>query len=120
VGVAEARAWLGPGALIGYSAHSAAEARSAEQDGASYVTLSPVYPTGSKPGAAGRGEAWLAEATRGLGIPALALGGVTAPRVARVVGAGAWGIAAVSALGAAADIEEAAREFAEALREVSE
>ena len=79
--VAEARAWLGPEALIGYSAHSAGEARRVEQSGASYVTLSPIYSTGSKPGAPGRGESWLAEATSELGIPALALGGLRPCRV---------------------------------------
>jgi thiamine-phosphate pyrophosphorylase len=118
--VAEARSWLGPEALIGYSAHSAGEARRVEQSGASYVTLSPIYPTGSKPGAPGRGESWLAEATSKLGIPALALGGLHPSRVPGVLGAGAWGVAAVSALGAAADIEAAAREFAAALLEAME
>jgi thiamine-phosphate pyrophosphorylase len=118
--VAEARGWLGPEALIGYSAHSAAEARRVEQSGASYVTLSPIYPTGSKPGAPGRGESWLAEATRELGIPALALGGLRPSRVPGVLGAGAWGVAAVSALGAAADIEAAAGDFAAALLEAKE
>jgi thiamine-phosphate pyrophosphorylase len=120
VPVSEARAWLGPGAWIGYSAHSGDEALRVEREGASYVTLSPIYPTESKPGAAGRGEAWLARATRGLRIPALALGGLRPSRVAAVLGAGAWGVAAVSALGAAPDVESAARDFAAALVEANE
>jgi thiamine-phosphate pyrophosphorylase len=118
--VAEARAWLGPDALIGYSAHSPEEARRVEHGGASYVTLSPIYPTGSKPGAPGLGESWLAEAASEIGIPALALGGLDPSRVSGVLGAGAWGVAAVAALGAAADIEGAAREFAAALLEAKE
>jgi thiamine-phosphate pyrophosphorylase len=48
---------------------------------------------------------------RDLPIPALALGGLTPERVAEVCAAGAWGVAAVSALGAAPDPERAAREF---------
>ena len=111
VEVPRARAWLGEGALVGYSAHSGAEARRAADGGADYVTLSPIYATSSKPGAAGRGCAWLAEATRDLDIPALALGGLTPLRTAEVLDAGAWGVAAVTALGAAEDPARAAGEF---------
>ncbi len=113
----EARAWLGPDALIGYSAHSGPEARQAEKEGASYVTLSPIYPTSSKPAAPGRGPAWLAEAVRGLGLPVLALGGLTPARTREVLEAGAWGVAAVTAIGAAPDVELAAREFRNAILE---
>ncbi len=112
---AQARAWLGPGALIGYSAHSGKEARRAAEEGASYVTLSPIYPTGSKPGAPGHGPGWLAQASKDLPVPVLALGGVTAARVPEVLAAGAWGVAAVAAIGAAADVERAALEFRTAL-----
>lgn len=115
VPVREARAFLGPHALIGYSAHDAAEARRAAADGASYVTLSPIFPTSSKPDAAPRGCAWLRSAVESLAIPALALGGVTPARVAEVRAAGAWGIVAISALGGAPDPEAAAREFRRAL-----
>jgi thiamine-phosphate pyrophosphorylase len=115
--VAEARARLGAGALIGYSAHEPSEARGVAAQGASYVTLSPIYPTESKPGASARGLAWLREAVRGLSIPALALGGVTLERVPEVLAAGAWGVAAVSSLGAATDVEKAVRDFCTVLGE---
>ncbi len=117
VAVCEARAWLGPAALIGYSAHSGPEARRAEKEGASYVTLSPIYSTSSKPGAPARGPAWLAEAVQGLGLPVLALGGLTPARTREVLEAGAWGVAAISAIGAAPDIEAAAMEFWNAILE---
>jgi thiamine-phosphate pyrophosphorylase len=119
VPVREARRWLGPEACIGYSAHSPEEARDAEAAGSSYVTLSPIYTTRSKPGAGARGPGWLARATSGLSIPALALGGVTAKRVAETVGAGAWGVAVVSAVGAAPDVKEAAREMVQAIEEAT-
>jgi thiamine-phosphate pyrophosphorylase len=115
IAVHEARAWLGPSAWIGYSAHSGAEAAAAARAGADYAMLSPVYATASKPGAAGRGCDWLAAELRDLQIPVLALGGVTAARAAEVCAAGAWGVAAVSAIGAAADPERAAREFCKVL-----
>jgi thiamine-phosphate pyrophosphorylase len=117
--VARARAWLGPAALIGYSAHDGAEARRARDAGADYVTLSPIWQTQSKPGAPARGVGWLAAAVREAGLPVLALGGVTAERCAEALRAGAHGVAAVAALGAAPDPEAAAREFRRALREAA-
>jgi thiamine-phosphate pyrophosphorylase len=115
VSVREARGFLGDDALVGYSAHDGDEARRAAAEGASYVMLSPIYETGSKPGAAARGCDWLRSACAGLSIPALALGGITAARVAEVLAAGASGVAAAAALGAAPDPEAAAREFERAL-----
>jgi len=115
VPVAEARAFLGPRALVGYSAHEPGEARHAAEAGASYVTLSPIYPSSSHPDRRPRGCAWLAAAARELPVPVLALGGVTAERVAELRAAGAAGVVAISALGAAPDPEAAAREFRRAL-----
>ncbi|MEE9281629.1 MAG: thiamine phosphate synthase [Myxococcota bacterium] len=117
VDVRKARAWLGPQALIGYSAHSGAEGRRAAAAGASYVTLSPIYETDSKPGVAGRGCSWLEREAREAGLPVLALGGLTPQRTRDVLGAGAWGVAAISAIGAAPDVAAAAREFGNAVKE---
>ena len=117
VPVAEARRWLGGSALIGYSAHDGDEARRVAREGASYVMLSPIYATGSKPGARARGPVWLREAILDLGVPALALGGMKPERTAEVREAGAWGVAAVSAIGAAPDVAEAARSFQQSIAE---
>lgn len=119
VPIAEARAWLGRDRLIGVSAHSGAEARAAAAAGASYATLSPIYPTESKPGAGARGVRWLALATREAGLPVLALGGLTPGRSAETLSAGVWGVAAVSAIGAASDVDGAARAFRRALMEAT-
>lgn len=48
--VAEARRVLGPGALVGISAHSVEDVAAAVGAGAYYATLSPIFPTSSKPG----------------------------------------------------------------------
>ena len=117
VPVAQARAWLGSRFCLGFSAHSGEEARCAEDAGADYVTLSPIYPTGSKPGAPGRGTRWLAAELQGLRIPALALGGITAERIPEVLACGAWGVAAVAAIGAAEDVAKAAREMKQSITE---
>lgn len=112
VAVAKARAWLGADAWIGYSAHDAAEAHLVANAGASYVTLSPIYPTDSKPDVPARGCSWLAQAVKDLPIPAFALGGVDPQNTKDVLEAGAWGVAAASAIGAAPKPEAAAAEFA--------
>jgi len=116
--VARARAELGSHFWIGYSAHSIAEAAQAQAAGASYVTLSPVFASDSKPGTRPLGLDVLRAATRALDIPVLALGGVTPAQTRGILKAGAWGIAAVSALGAATDVESAARQFHRPLAEI--
>lgn len=117
--IAEARAWLGPDAVIGYSAHSEEDARAAAEQGASFVTLSPIYSTDSKPGARGQGLDWLADAIRELPIPALGLGGVTPERTRGILKTGAWGVAAVSAIGAVPNVAGAAESFARAIQETT-
>ena len=48
--VAAARAQLGAQVLLGISAHGEGDVAGAASGGADYVTLSPIFPTGSKPG----------------------------------------------------------------------
>lgn len=91
--VAAARRRLGPGRLVGVSAHGLADLRAARDAGADYATLSPVFPSASKPGyGPALGLAGLREAA-GIGLPVLALGGVTAASVAACFEAGAAGVA---------------------------
>lgn len=102
---AAARQRLGGTTLIGLSAHDRAEAASAAQRGADYVTLSPLFESVSKPGykPALSHETFRAIATA-LPIPVIALGGIdTAERAAHAVTAGAVGIAVMGALARHAD-----------------
>jgi len=91
--VAAARRMLGPAVLIGISAHGAADIAAATAAGADYATLSPIYPTQSKPGyGPALGVAAIARAAQSA-LPVLALGGVTAERAPACLRAGAAGIA---------------------------
>jgi thiamine-phosphate pyrophosphorylase len=100
---ATARARL-PGALIGASAHSAAEAAALLRGGADYVTLSPVFATASKPGyGPALGLAGLAETVVRAPGPVIALGGITAANAAACVKAGASGVAVMGEVMRAAD-----------------
>ncbi len=93
----DARRLLGAPALVGVSCHSAADVARARDGGASYATFGPVYDTPSKRAfGAPVGVTALRDAAR-LGLPLVALGGVTPERTAEVVAAGAAGVAAIRA-----------------------
>ena len=95
---------------IGVSCHDAAQLRSAEAAGADYVLLGPVFVTPSK---VGRVEPIGVEATKTLvsrtGLPVIAIGGITPENVRPVRETGVAGVAAISAIIAAADPREGAR-----------
>lgn len=114
--VADARAELGDGALLGYSAHNAEELRRAAEEGADFVTLSPVFPTASKPGAPPVGLDRFRQMTSACALPVYALGGVTASNASACREAGAYGVAVSGAIvtasnpgGATAQLLEAAQ-----------
>jgi thiamine-phosphate pyrophosphorylase len=106
--VAAARSMLGSSALVGRSTHTSAEALAAEAEGADYVFLGPIWETPSHPGSAGLG---IAAITAARGARVIAIGGVTPERVAPCLDAGAWGVAAISALWLANDVAAAADAF---------
>jgi thiamine-phosphate pyrophosphorylase len=89
------RRLVGADVLIGRSTHSAAEALAAQEDGADYVFLGPIWPTPSHPGTPGIGVQAIAAART---VPVVAIGGVTSERVTAALDAGAYGVAAISAL----------------------
>jgi thiamine-phosphate pyrophosphorylase len=102
------------GFIIGASVGSDEEVdRSA---GADYVGIGPVYATGSKPDAgAAIGPERFSELARRCGLPAVAIGGISAETVSSVAAAGAQGVAVISALFGASDPTEAARALRSAL-----
>lgn len=102
--VADARDRLGPNALVGVSAHCLDEAEAAVQDGADYVTFSPIFLTASKPGyGPALGLDGLTEAAAQLSIPVLALAGVDTSNAADCRQAGAAGIAVMGTIMRARD-----------------
>ncbi len=112
-----ARKAAGESMLIGVSTHSTQEARRAEKEGADFITLGPVYETPSKL-RYGRpiGLRPLMELREEVAIPVFAIGGITRERVGEVVGAGASGVALISAILASYDIKSTAEEFMRLLK----
>ena len=82
---------------IGVSVHGLEEAHSALAEGADFLLAGNLFETASHPERPARGLAWLGELCA-LPCPVIAIGGITPARVAEVRRAGAWGVAAISAL----------------------
>jgi thiamine-phosphate diphosphorylase len=99
---------LNPGWWIGRSVHNWGEAEAAAALGADYLLVGPVYATASHPDQAPLGRTEL-ERIVGLGLPVIAIGGVTPERVAELRRAGVYGVAAIRALWDASAPRAAAR-----------
>ena len=89
------RALMGDDVVIGYSAHGAAEAASAAENGADFVLIGTIWPTASHPDRAGAGVGRVRDTVAATTAPVLAIGGVTPGRTPAALSAGAWGVAAV-------------------------
>ena len=112
----DARRLLGPAALVGVSCHSVPDVVRARDAGASYATVSPIHDTPSKRAyGPPLGLSTLAEAAR-LGLPIVALGGMSPSNAPEAYAAGAHGVAAIRAWLAGDDPVGAVRALAPAGR----
>jgi thiamine-phosphate pyrophosphorylase len=102
---------------IGVSTHGIEEALDAEKDGADFITLGPIYRTPSKLRYGNPlGIDILREVKSRISIPVFAIGGIKPDRVREVREAGADGVAVISAILMAKNIEEATEEFLRLLK----
>jgi thiamine-phosphate pyrophosphorylase len=109
--VAVARARLGAGAIIGVSCYdSLARAREAAAAGADYLAFGAFYPSSTKPNAR-RATLELLRDAKPLGLPRVAIGGITPDNAAPLIDAGAQFIAAISGVFGASDIAGASRMY---------
>jgi thiamine-phosphate pyrophosphorylase len=116
IGPRRAREFLGKRRLIGVSCHSMKEAVLAEEGGADFITFGPVYFTESKAGyGSPLGIHALREATRAVGVPVYAIGGVSKDRAQEVMSAGAHGIAVIGAVFGSPDIRKGALDLVQAV-----
>ena len=108
----EVRALVGSRMWIGVSCHGLEDVREAMDGGADFLVLGPIYVTPSKKAyGPPLSPAILREARTICPLPILGIGGITAAHVSEVVGAGADGVAAISAVLAAPDPSAATREL---------
>jgi thiamine-phosphate pyrophosphorylase len=107
-----ARQLLGPERLIGISTHSLAEAQAAVAGGADFVVFGPVFFTPSKvPYGQPVGLDALRAVRAAVELPILAIGGINKVNLEQVLGAGADGIAVISAIISADDPTAATRDL---------
>ena len=108
---ANARAILGPDKIIGVSAQTVEQALLAEKNGADYLGVGAVFHTGTKKDANTLSHETLKEICKAVKIPVIAIGGISQDNVMKLAGSGICGIAVVSAVFAAENIEKATREL---------
>jgi len=107
----DARAQLGADKIIGVSCYAdLARARTAAAQGADYIAFGSFYASTVKPGAV-RAPLSLLQAARTLGVPVVAIGGITLANAGALIAAGADAVAVISALFAAPDADSATRRF---------
>lgn len=119
-GIAAARAQLGPGALIGASCYDdLARAERAVAAGASYVAFGAFFPSRSKH-TTRRAHPDLLRNSAPLGVPRVAIGGLTPDNAGALVEAGADLIAVISGIYQATDPEAALRAYLACFKDLSE
>lgn len=111
--VADARAVLGSGKLIGMSCYNRLPlAHEAVSRGADYVAFGSFFASTVKPAAVAATPDLLRQARREIAVPLVAIGGITVDNGALLLEAGADALAVISAVFSAKDIRDAARQFA--------
>ena len=105
---AKARELLGPEKILGVSAQTVEQAVAACQNGADYLGVGAVFPTGTKTDAVEVPLDTLKAITAAVDIPVVAIGGISADNIPQLSGTGIAGAAVVSAIFAQQDIKKAA------------
>ncbi|MEX2246526.1 MAG: thiamine phosphate synthase [Dehalococcoidia bacterium] len=114
--IASVRPIVGEGMMIGVSTNNAEEARAAEAAGADYVAVGAIFATASKGGTRPASIERVREVRAAVSVPVVAIGGIDASNIGRVVEAGADAAAVIRAVCGADDPEGAARGLASAFR----
>ena len=113
----QVRQRIGPDMLLGVSAQTVEQAVKAEQDGADYLGVGAVFSTGTKPDADDVSFDTLKAICDAVSIPVVAIGGISQKNICALAGSGIDGVAVVSAIFAAGDIEQAAKDLRRTVRE---
>jgi thiamine-phosphate pyrophosphorylase len=96
--VAEARARLGPDAIIGLSTHSEEQIAASAEAQVDHISVGPIWETPTKAGRPGVGLGLISHAAEQAPHPFFAIGGIDASNAAQVVAAGAERLCVVRAI----------------------
>jgi thiamine-phosphate pyrophosphorylase len=116
------RRLIGPGKFLGASAGSVEAARAAIAAGADHLGVGPVYEARATKGDAGPplGLNLIRDIAAFSPLPLVGIGGITVENAGAVIVAGASGVAVISAIGLAPDVEAATRALAQSVGAVLE
>ena len=106
---AKVRQRVGDHMIIGVSAHSVEEALEAVKHGADYLGSGAIFGSATKTNVQPMSRQTLADICAAVDIPVVAIGGITRENLPRLAGTGVDGVALVSAIFAAEDIEAECR-----------
>ena len=106
--------------IIGATAKTVEQALAAERAGADYLGVGAVFPSPTKKAAIRITKKELMQICSSVSIPAVAIGGINLDNVMEIKGGGMAGIAVVSAIFAAEDIQAAAAKLKEKTKEAVE
>jgi thiamine-phosphate pyrophosphorylase len=107
----DARTLLGSEKIIGISTHSAAEALRAEEEGADYIAVGPVFSTATKPGLTPVTTELITEIKEKVKTPFASVGGINLENIGQVLSSGAERVAVCRAVVAAKDVAGAIQKF---------
>ncbi len=116
----DVRKRLGDDKIVGVSAQTVEQALLAEKQGADYLGVGAVFPTGSKDDAVEVSHDVVKAITESVSIPVVAIGGISKENVGELAGSGVCGVAVISAIYAQKDIKTAASDLKKKVQEMLE
>lgn len=109
--VADVRSLIGSDMLLGVSVQTVDQAIKAQTQGADYLGVGAVFPTGSKNDADEVSHETLRMICKSVNLPVVAIGGINSENVELLAGSGICGVAVISAIFAQTDILSATKEL---------
>lgn len=106
----EARKIIGD-KIIGISTHSIEQARKAQEEGADYIGVGPIFPTQTKKHAKPVTLSYLREVVKEISIPFVPIGGIKLHNVDEVLDAGAKSVCVVSEVVGSSDVKGVCEAF---------
>jgi thiamine-phosphate pyrophosphorylase len=110
-----ARKLLGKDKIIGSSCRNITEALEAQDKGADYIGIGPIFPTSTKPATHAIGVDLIKTCRNKISIPFFAIGGINEENIDRVSSCGGQRVAVCKAICKARNIAAATRKFYNAL-----
>lgn len=112
------RAMIGPDKILGVTAKTVEQALLAQQQGADYLGVGAVFGSTTKTDTSTMEMETLQAICQAVSIPVVAIGGIESSNIMKLAGSGVCGVAVVSAIFGASDIQRATRELLEQSKKI--